>query len=99
LTLVLLPKLRGDANMPTEYIYRVLDVDSDGDPLDHGVVEADSENHALDLLQQRFSRVIPFAGTITVRLYPVTCKQGVWESDTYTDRVLNVGDVAFEMEP
>lgn len=82
--------------MPTEYIYRVLDVDSDGDPLDHGVVEADSENHALDLLQHRFSRVIPFAGTITVRLYPVSRKQGVWESGTHTDRVLTVCGVAFE---
>jgi predicted RNA-binding Zn-ribbon protein involved in translation (DUF1610 family) len=82
--------------MPTEYIYRVLDVDSDGDPLDHGVVEADSENHALDLLHQRFRRVIPFAGTITVRLYLVTRKQGVWEADTRTDRVLTVSGVAFE---
>lgn len=74
-----------------EYIYRILDVDSDGDPLDHGVVEADSENHALELLQQRFSRVIPAAGKITVRLYPVACKQGVWESDAYTDHVRTVG--------
>jgi hypothetical protein len=50
------------------YLYRVLKLNPDGDPMDHGVVAAANREQARELLKERFQR-FRFPKGLVVRLY------------------------------
>jgi hypothetical protein len=55
------------------FLYRVMETDDDGDPLDHGVVRADDTNQLRELLEERFGNIGLFniGDRIDVKVYPL----------------------------
>lgn len=54
------------------YIYRTLDTDSDGDPLDFGVVRASDSMEAARFVDARLVKVLGGeTGNLEFRLYPL----------------------------
>lgn len=82
--------------MTTQWLYRVLEQDDDGDPLDFGAVSAASLGEATELVT---AHLIDILGDdvweeLPVRFYPVTSTTGVWASDRpYTDTDLDLTTV------
>lgn len=64
-----------------QYLYRVTEIDDEGDPLDHGVLTVKSPDEKLKvtleiLLQKRLTRIGFWepGETVPVRLYPITSR-------------------------
>lgn len=77
------------------YGYRLLESDDDGDPLDHGIVLADSEQQAADFVAAHLVDVLEdWNGT--VRVYDhgavATWPAGVLESSGFVDIEIAVGE-------
>lgn len=53
------------------YLYRVRDVDNDGDPLDHGFLFAESEEQAVRFVAERMRTLGLSEPSYQVRLYPL----------------------------
>ncbi len=73
------------------YLYRSLDVDGDGDPLDHGVVRAADLEAAAQLVEDRMREILgddDDGWAITVRFYPLLDdgREGVLEGEDFFDR-------------
>jgi hypothetical protein len=75
------------------YLYRVLENDDEGDPLDFGVVRAPDVSEAATLVTRRLSDVLG-EGEYDVRLYPLIDLPGprVLHSNEFTDRILVVAE-------
>ena len=81
----------------TQWLYRVLEQDDEGDPLDFGAVTAASLAEAQELVAAHLTDIVGDCGwlELPVRFYPVTRASGVWEtSSAYidTDVVLPASD-------
>lgn len=66
---------------PKLYMYRTLETDDSGDPLDSGVVRAGDAEEAMDLAK---AEIIGFTGRpVTFRLYPLkwSAKAGILSND------------------
>ena len=79
-----------------EWLYRVLENDDEGDPIDFGVVRATNEDQAHASVAAHLTELEAAGwdgGTLQVRFYPVTGydKHGVAESS------VNYDDVALEL--
>jgi hypothetical protein len=80
---------RGDDML---YQYRILENDDEGDPLDHGVVRADSREAALTFIRSRSRALdledVSVSPPLRVRLYPLRgdgASIGVLDCDDYED--------------
>lgn len=72
------------AQSATLYLYRTLDVDDDGDPLDHGVLRAASVEDIPNMLREHFRAFFDAPGghVCPVRVYPlVDVEVGVLPND------------------
>jgi hypothetical protein len=71
-------------------LYRVMEIDGDGDPLDFGVVSTASPDRAKLLLEPRLAS-LGICGDVIVRLYPLEDgSDAVLESDTFEDVTIQV---------
>ena len=72
------------------FLYRVLEVDKSGDPLDFGVVQAPTHLMAIKEVHTHLCTTLP-DDIYTVRLYDVPQpKRGVWQSTALTDHILDL---------
>jgi hypothetical protein len=77
--------------MTAVYLYRVLGTDSDGDPLDFGVIRAKDISQALHFVRGRLVDVFgEDEAEATVRLYPLADVKGGCLPDLshYTDHIV-----------
>jgi hypothetical protein len=56
-----------------------MEQDGDGDPLDHGVVQADLQSEALMLVERHLQGFLEDTSNLPIRLYPALPSYGVWE--------------------
>jgi hypothetical protein len=56
---------------PREWLYRAMEIDTDGDPYDFGVVKAETLDEAMGLLKVRLTD-LAIKGEFHISLYPVT---------------------------
>jgi hypothetical protein len=70
--------------MTTTWLYRVLEMDDDGDPLDFGAVSAASLAEAQELVREHLADILGNDGweALPVRFYAVTSTTGVYETST-----------------
>lgn len=72
--------------MKTLWLYRILEVDDDGDPLDHGVARADDEDELVKMLSKRMSNIVGDGVELTARLYEMEDRRsGILQSALYHD--------------
>lgn len=72
--------------MKTLWLYRILEVDDDGDPLDHGAARALDEEELTEMLGKRMANIVGTGVQLTARIYEMTDRRsGVLESDMYSD--------------
>ena len=65
--------------MPRHWLYRVLENDDDGDPLDFGMVSATNGPEADGKVRRYLQDALEMKG-VTVRLYEQEQHDGVWQS-------------------
>jgi hypothetical protein len=75
----------------TLYLYRVCELDGDGDPLDHGLARATDIEDLRTHLEGRF-RHLGLEGSFLVRVYPVseTLQRGVLATQDLVDLAVEV---------
>jgi RNA polymerase subunit RPABC4/transcription elongation factor Spt4 len=82
-----------NAKPTTQWLYRVLEQDDDGDPLDFGAVTAASLPEAQELVAAHLRDILgdDVWSELPVRFYPVTGTTGVWACDNpYIDSDLDL---------
>lgn len=71
--------------MKNLWLYRVLETDSEGDPIDHGVARADSEEALTRMINARLTEILGAGSVVSVRLYPLEdAPDGILENRPYT---------------
>lgn len=53
------------------WLYRILEVDDDGDPLDHGVARASDAKELMGFLAKHLTAIVGEGVELTVRVYPL----------------------------
>lgn len=73
------------------YLYRVLECDDEGDPLDFGILRAQDPEAALSMVAERLES-LGLEGTWAVRLYPTADKgMGVFDpAGDFIDRQVTI---------
>jgi hypothetical protein len=72
--------------MKTLWLYRILEVDDDGDPLDHGAARALDEEELMGMLGKRMTNIVGTGVQLTARIYEMTDRRsGVLDSGMYSD--------------
>ena len=68
------------------YLYRIMETDDDGDPLDHGVARADDEEELTKMLSKRMANIVGDGVELTARLYELEDRRsGILDSALYHD--------------
>jgi hypothetical protein len=63
------------------WLYRVLETDDDGDPLDHGAARADTHDELIGYLSKHLTDLVGEGIELTVRVYPTyDAESGVMRS-------------------
>jgi hypothetical protein len=72
--------------MKTLWLYRILEVDDDGDPLDHGAARALDEEELCEMLSKRMANIVGEGVQLTARIYEMTDRRsGILDSSLYQD--------------
>lgn len=77
------------------YLYRTLEIDDDGDPMDHGTLRAKTPERIREILTARLDE-LGYEGSLEIRIYPLQdLEEGILEStDEFFD--LTVQGCTFE---